>query len=177
MSNCNYNCAELPEHEIVECKRYLKGGIDALALLECNHGITDWTNTDQWETAIAANKVTIITHVKAEVPDASPNESESMVGKGPDTEVSGFDRTLTWTEGNVTPGNIDLINRLNRWGGGLVYRESNANRITVIDEPGTFIAMRSVPNSGKNNQMIKGTYKWSAFDEPAIYDEPAGIFD
>lgn len=177
MSDCNYNCAELPEHEIVDCNQYPKGGIDAMAVLDCDHGITDWTSAEDWQTAIDSNKATIITQIKGELPDPSPVEGDNPVGAGPDTILDGFDRTFTWTEGNVTAGNIDMINRLNKWKGPLVFREANENRITVIDETGTYVVMRGVPNSKKNKQMIKGTYKWSAFNEPAIYDEPAGIFD
>lgn len=176
-SDCNYNCAELPEHEIVDCNQYPVGGIDAFAVLDCNHGITDWTSTSQWNSAIASNKATIITQTKGELPDPSPVEGDNPVGSGPEQILDNFDRTFTWTDGNVTAGNIDMVNRLNRWKGALVFREANEGRITVIDETGTFVVFRSVANTKKTKQMFKGTYKWTAFDEPAIYDEPAGIFD
>ena len=49
---CSYNCTELDNHDKVQCGAFPKGGISTIAILECDHVITDFSSATQWPDAI-----------------------------------------------------------------------------------------------------------------------------
>jgi hypothetical protein len=177
MSSCNYNCADLPAHEQVSCGNYRKGGINAVAIVDCGHTITDWENATQWQTNIDAGLVTLIQPVRGAIPDPSPVEGPNPNGCGSENTLDDFDRTATWIDFNVTAANITFYNALNKRIANLVvYHGCDTPEITVIENNVNFVAMRRVDENKRVKQSFAVTAKWTSLDEPSLYDAPAGIF-
>lgn len=177
-TSCNYNCTELPEHEQIDCGEWLKGGISAVGVLECDHEIADFTSAVETQAAIDAGKLTIFKAIKGQMPDASPLTVDNPVGGcGSPTKVINFDRTASWTDANVTAGNVDTYNALNRRNAGLILYQCDSGMITVIDEDGGFVSTQMIPESGSDLQKFTTTYSWRKFDGPPMYEAPAGIYE
>lgn len=176
---CNYNCTDLPSHEQVSCGEFKKGGINAIAVVDCDHTITDWSDATQWQNNIDAGTIKLIGPVRAEIPAPSPVEGVNPNSCGADTILDDFDRTITWQDYNVNDTNIAFYNALNRRNAFVVAYHGCAEtpEITVIESEVNFVAMRTVPQTRKEKQMFTATGKWTAFDEAPIYDAPAGIFN
>ena len=177
MATCDYNCTELPEHEQVSCGTYRKGGISIIGILECDHAIADFTDPTDVQDAIDTGKLTLIKNIKGEIPEASPVEGENPVGCGAETVLDGFDRTAIWTDFNVTPDNVDFYNSLNKRTTKLIVHHCDSDTITVVESKVSFVAHRVVPRTNKEKERFMVTAKWSAMDEAAIYNAPAGIFE
>lgn len=177
MATCDYNCTELPEHELVACGQYPKGGTSAIGILECDHTIADFGDGTDLQAAIDTGKLTIIKNIKGELPDPSPVEGENVSGCGPENILDGFDRTATWSDFNVTAANVDFYNALNKRATFLILYHCESETLTVVESKTRYIAHRSSPASSKQKEKFSVTAKWSSFDEPAIYTAPAGIFE
>lgn len=176
---CDYNCAGLPDHEQIQCGQWLKGGISAVAYLDCDHSITDWSDQTEWEAAIAAGKVKIASPVKATMPEGAAVEGENPNGCGSANIVDTYDRTAEIKDFNVTQGNIDFYNQLNRQKKVLVLFQGceDADRIFVVDSKVTFNARHVIPENNREKQMFMITGIWTSFDMPTFFDAPAGIFE
>lgn len=175
---CDYNCTGLPEHEQIQCGEWLKGGVGAAAFLDCDHGITDWSDQTEWQSAIAAGKVKIVTPIKAHLPEPSAVEGENPNGCGAATIVDTYDRTVEIKDFNVTQGNIDFYNQLNRQKKQMVLFQGcdNDDRIYVIDRSISFNARNMIPESKGEKQVFMITGTWTSFDMPTFFDAPTGIF-
>lgn len=177
---CNYGCATLPNHQQVVCGDFPLGGISSAAFLECNHGITDFSNPSQWQSAISAELAKLILEVKAEIPAASPNMQDNPVGRGSEQIIAGFDNTVTITDKNVSAANDDFYARLNKRKGYLVVYNYENDEIYVSSQPVDFQAIpRTVPLSNKEIQSytITATFYTKVGEVPMqAYAAPAGIF-
>lgn len=175
---CDYNCTTLPSHESIICGNWLKGGIGQAAFLECDHTITDWSDATEWATNIANGKVRIITPIKASMPEGSAVEGENPNGCGAANIVDTYDRTVEIKDFNLTAGNIDFYNTLNKRKTQLVLFQGcdDADRIWVIDSAITFNARNVIPENNREKQMFMVTGAWTEFDMPMFYDAPVGIF-
>lgn len=174
---CNYNCAELPDHEQVSRCDYLYGGFNAGAIVECDHTITDWSNPSEWTANINAGKAKIFGPVRGSIPEPSPVEGENPNSCGNDTILDGFDRTAIWKDYNVSPANTVFYNALNRRTAYVVLVNCKNGDMIVIDVPANFVALDSAPESKKEKRMYNVTAKWSSMDIPESFEAPAGIFD
>jgi hypothetical protein len=161
MATCSYNCTALPEHERITCGAYRKGGISEIAILECDHGITDFDDEAQIIDALAAEKITMIKGIKAEFPEPTPVEGESPVGCGPATILDGFDWTVTWEDHNVSQTTIDFYNALNERSAGVMIYYCEDNEFQVIDKPCSFVAKHFAPMSNKANRKFVVEAKFS----------------
>jgi hypothetical protein len=177
-NSCNYNCTDLPEHEQISCGNWLKGGMGALAIIACDHTITDWSSTEEWETNIAAGKIRRIMPVRASIPEPSPVEGENPNGCGALNIIDTYDRTILWKDFNVTASNVDLYNEMNKQNSFVAGFQGcdNADRIWVIDSPVTWNARHSIDENNRIKQMFSVTGSWTSFDMPTFYDAPTGIF-
>lgn len=180
MASCDYNCTELPEHEKVQCGAYKKGAIGTLGVLECDHSITDFTDTTQTNEAISTGKLTLIKGVKAEFPASSPIEGENPLACGASTILDGFDGVINFKDFNVTALNDSFYEALNKRTTYLVIYYCQEEEIRVIEKKVTWAVTPAVsPESNKEKQMYPGTAKWSfGVDEfPVLYTAPSGIYE
>ena len=170
MAYLEYGCTVLPDHELVLCGNYNRGGISAIGILEedaFGTGATfataaDWSNGAKYATAIAANDLKIIKNVRGTVPDASPVDVDNPVGCGPQSLLAGFDFTATWMDANTTDGAIDFYNALNKRVTGLVLYLCGSNEVMVITNPVNYVCLPvNVPASNKELQMFNCTARAS----------------
>jgi len=170
MAYLEYGCTVLPDHELVLCGSYNRGGISAIGILEedaFGTGATfataaDWSNGAKYLAAIGAGDLKIIKNVRGTVPDASPVDVDNPVGCGPQSLLAGFDFTATWMDANTTDGAIDFYNALNKRVTGLVLYLCGSNEVMVITQPVNYVCLPvNVPASNKELQMFNCTARAS----------------
>jgi hypothetical protein len=170
MAYLEYGCTALPNHELVLCGAYNRGGISAIGILEedaFGTGATfataaDWSNGAKYTTAINAGDLKIIKNVRGTVPDASPVDVDNPVGCGPTSLLAGFDFTATWMDANTTDGSIDFYNALNKRVTGLILYLCGSNEVMVITQPVNYVCLPvNVPASNKELQMFNCTARAS----------------
>ena len=113
MAYFEYGCGTLPNHQLLACGVYDRGGISAIGILEADHTIVDYSNASQYTAAIAAGDLKVIKNIRGTVPDASPVEGDNPVGCGPDTILNGFNFTATWQDANTNSANVSFYSQLN----------------------------------------------------------------
>lgn len=184
MAYLEYGCSALPNHELVLCGAYNRGGISAIGILEedaFGTGATfataaDWSNGAKYATAIAANDLKIIKNIRGTVPDASPVDVDNPVGCGPQSLLAGFDFTATWMDANTTDGTIDFYNALNKRVTGLILYLCGSNEVMVITLPVNYVCLPvNVPASNKELQMFNCTARASLGPDqlPQKYPAPS----
>jgi hypothetical protein len=184
MAYLEYGCSVLPNHELVLCGSYNRGGISAIGILEedaFGTGATfataaDWSNGAKYSTALAANDLKIIKNVRGTVPDASPVDVDNPVGCGPQSLLAGFDFTATWMDANTTDGSIDFYNALNKRVTGLILYLCGSNEVMVITNPVNYVCLPvNVPASNKELQMFNCTARASLGPDqlPQKYPAPS----
>ena len=166
----------LGSHEQVDCQDYPLGGSDQLLLLEPDHSITDFSDAAQLLAAIAAGEATLIKGISAEIPEGSPVTEDNPVACGSDTIMVNKDRTILFTDANVTPANVTFYDNLEDKLMGAVLYECEEDRITVIDEDISWVANRNFPTKSLQKFLITGSLRKKT--SPRIIEPaPAGIFD
>lgn len=179
-NNCNYGCADLPDHQQVLCNDYSVGGISATATLECDHTITDFTDATQWTTNINNGKAKLYLGVKGEVPAPSPVMTDNPIGCGAAQILSGMDNTVTWTDSNVNANNDDLYAKINQRRLFVVVFMCEQDEIRVSESPVDFAAVPTiVPANNRERQMysVTGSFFTKVGEIPMqLYDAPSGIF-
>ena len=184
MAYLEYGCSALPNHELVLCGAYNRGGISAIGILEedaFGTGATfataaDWSNGAKYATALAANDLKIIKNIRGTVPDASPVDVDNPVGCGPQSLLAGFDFTATWMDANTTDGAIDFYNALNKRVTGLILYLCGSNEVMVITLPVNYVCLPvNVPASNKELQMFNCTARASLGPDqlPQKYPAPS----
>lgn len=184
MAYLEYGCSALPDHELVLCGAYNRGGISAIGILEedaFGTGATfataaDWSNGAKYATALAANDLKIIKNIRGTVPDASPVDVDNPVGCGPQSLLAGFDFTATWMDANTTDGAIDFYNALNKRVTGLILYLCGSNEVMVITNPVNYVCLPvNVPASNKELQMFNCTARASLGPDqlPQKYPAPS----
>jgi hypothetical protein len=170
MAYLEYGCAALPDHELILCGNYARGGISAIGILEENAygpGGTfatpaDWGNNAKYATAIANGSLKIIKNIRGTVPDASPVDVDNPVGCGPTSLLAGFDWTATWMDANTTDGTITFYRALNERVTGLVLYLCSSEEVMVIETPVNYVCLPvTVPASNKELQMLNCTARSS----------------
>ena len=175
----SYCFTTLPDFVQVNCNQYKSGGGSAIAFLETDHSITDFTSASEWNTAIAADEATVIKGVKIDFPAASPATQESPVGCGPENVLTGFDFTLTYIDANVSADNDAAYASLNGRSLNVVWYECEEGEIRVVERECRVTAVpATLPSSNKAFQVYNVTVEWSApYDSyPVRYTAPTGIF-
>lgn len=184
MAYFEYGCSNLPEHELVVCGNYNRGGISAIGILE-EDGITTagqfvnpaaYSSSTAYTNAIAAGNLRIIKNIRGTVPDASPVDVDNPVGCGPQSLLAGFDFTATWMDANTTDGTIDFYNALNKRVTALILYLCGSNEVMVILQPVNYVCLPvNVPASNKELQMFNCTARASLGPDqlPMKYTAPA----
>ncbi len=184
MAYLEYGCSALPDHELVNCGNYNRGGISAIGILEEDAFGTggtfvnpaDWENGAKYLSAIAAGDLKIIKNVRGTVPDASPVDVDNPVGCGPQSLLAGFDFTATWMDANTTDGSIDFYNALNKRVTGLILYLCGSGEVMVITNPVNYVCLPvNVPASNKELQMFNCTARASLGPDqlPQKYPAPS----
>lgn len=171
---------ELSDHEKNNCY-YPKGGISAIAILKADHGIIDYTNASQWQSAITAGTVKIVSGIKADLPEPSVVEGENPVACGSETIVDGYDYTFETTDFNVNATNDEFYRLLNlSQFTGFAFFMCEEEQIRVVEQLVSFNARLVIPRSNKEKQNYLVSAKWSQSVQesfPVLYDAPTGIFE
>lgn len=174
-----YGCATLPEHELVDCGAYPKGGISAVGILESDHTITNFSTASQYEANITSGNLRIIKNIKGNVPETAPVEVDNPVACGADTILAGFNFSAEWQDANVTADNTDMYNALNTRVTYLILFLCGSDEVLVVEQPTNYRARLMVPDNNKALQMFMVTANASlpADGLPQRYPAPAGVFD
>ncbi len=171
---------ELSDHEKNDCY-YPKGGISDVGILKTGSGITDYSNATQYETAITAGTLKLITGIKAELPEPSVVEGENPLACGSETIVDGNDYTLEVKDFNVNATNDEFYRLANiSQFPGLIFNMCSEDQVRVVEAKISTNARLVIPISNKENQHYLVTFKWSQSVQeafPVLYDAPAGIFE
>ncbi len=175
----DYCNGSLPEHELVACGNFKKSGFDALAFVEQDHTITDWTDTSQWQTNIADGKVKLVQQVKGDLPAPTKLESENPVGGGVESIADGMDWTFTVQDSNTNTNNDGFWEQMNKRQVYVVMHNPRESEIYVVLQDSTVYAAPVIAGgSGREYQRYDIEIKWESnvdefFDR---YAAPAGIF-
>jgi hypothetical protein len=175
-----YCFESLPEFVQIQCNDYNNGGNSAVAFLELDHTIADFTSASDWNTAIAASEATVVKGVKGDFPTGSPATQESPTGCGPENITVGADYTFTYIDANVSADNDASYATLNGRDVYFVWFECEQDEIRVVLRTAKVTALpASSPSSNKEFQVYNVTVEWSAPVDwyPVRYTAPANIFE
>lgn len=175
----NYNCpVVLGSHRPENCS-VKNGGNDAVAVILDDTAITDFTNTTQWNDAIADGTVVLIEKIRGEFPEPSEVKGENIRGCGPSESLDGFDFTFTFQDANVNGDNDDFYGNLNLLTFCFVWWNCQEDEIRIVEQDVRSVAKpANSPASNKEKQMYTVVFEWSGDpdDFPELSDAPAGIF-
>lgn len=179
MSSCNYGCATLPDHQQSSCAKAL-GGIGSIAIMDCDHTITNPANAAQWTENIASGKVKVINGVRGEIPTPEAVMIDNTRACGSTQEKLGDNITLSWTDSNVLGENDDFYAKLNSRRAIIAFYMCTEDEIRISTGIASFNALPvTVPNS---NQQVQSYTASAMFFVPVptiateLYDAPVGIF-
>lgn len=180
MSCVTYNCDELPGYILNECDDVLDG-FSQIMLLECGHGITDFTNPTQYNAALSAGKAKIMPAVKAGLDLPSALSVEANVSGETPNNVN-YDRTATVIDGNVSLNNdnfYDVVHGGHKFGGFVLFSNSDEDnpRIEVVNAVVKASGGKVAGNTGGDTTRYETTLAWRSKKGPKTYPAPAGIFD
>jgi hypothetical protein len=167
MAYLEYGCASLPDHELIPCGKFKRGAISAIGILdESSFGfngldfqtVSDWSNGAKYLQAINAGRMAIITKVRGNVPDASPNDIDNPVGCGAQSITSAYDFTISWVDANTTTNTISFYQQLNKRIAGLVLFIPASDEVYVVETATNFVCNPvSVPASNRELQVFNCT--------------------
>jgi hypothetical protein len=189
MSEVNYSCADVGDHELIQCGQWKKGGISGFALIELDHTITDPTNPTQWTTNIGTGKVHMVgghttfpqnKGIKAEYPDPSPVETENPSSDGPDNILDGFSHVFNFMDANVVSNNDTFYENVNSQPFYLAWFNHVNNTISWVDKIcAVVVPPANSPMSNKERRRYSGKVTWSSEPNvfPTLYPAPSGIFN
>lgn len=174
----NYNCTSLGDHEKISCNNWKKGGSSAIAIIESDYTVTDWTSASDWNTDITGGKITLVESIKAMMPESSVVEGENPIGAGPDNILDSLDQTITYKDFNVTADNIDFYNALNERRFYVAFYHDVDSEVTVnVSYPCVAQARLVTPESKKEKRHFLVTITWTGIDLPPVYTAPTGVFN
>lgn len=178
---CNYNCAALPDYQQkADCNPFRKGAVSAIAVIECDHTITDWTDESQWNANISSGKVKIVKGdgIMATVPYGSPVESDNPSACGSDTILDGVDMELTLMDANISGTNDTFYEALNSRTSYLAWYYCDEEEIRVVERKVNWHALAPNADGKKELQKYQVVGKWfqQPNEFPGFYPAPANIF-
>lgn len=182
MANCiNYNCDDLQPHTLnADCVEPLLGGLSDAVIFDCDHQVTDFTNGTQVNAEIAAGRAWLVQNIKVGIPAPSPIEIDALKACGTMTLVN-YDRTATWTDGNVNNFNtVDFYCPLlrGRTIAAIILRECGNpdSMVTLINDEISFRGGKIVPDNNSELQRYEITLSWKSKCDPESINEPVGVF-
>jgi len=175
------DCATLPAHVVQACNNYRKVGISAIAIIDTDANIADFTSAGDWQAAITAGSVTVIKNIKGTFPKASAVEGENAIACGAEKMLDGFNGSFTWKDFNVNAENDGFYATLNTKRGYIAIYYCNEQEIRVFDPAGLInfaVPWATAPEGSKDKQVYDATAMWFAPLDwyPSLYTAPVGIF-
>jgi len=181
MANCNAYCGEqLPDHSLIACEDYSKGGITGFITYDCGSEPADPSNGVEIAEIIAAGKAKVVLGIKSDLPEGSEVTVDNPIGCGFPTITLTADRTLNLIDANVNEDNVAFYNGLiGKKIGALSFYECDSDRITHISPRGglTFFGNRIVPATNGEIQTFTGQFRWREKNISNILPAPVGIFE
>ena len=150
---CSYNCIDLDNHDKIQCGKFPKGGISTMAILECDHTITDFSSATQWQDAIDDREAVLIEPIRGIFPEAAEIVGVNPTACGSQDILDGFDNTFTWMDFNVSSSNDNFYNEVNQRSSFLVWYECDTDKIRVVELVTTFIVKLNQPESNKEKEV------------------------
>lgn len=180
MATCQYNCVDLPDHELIDCGAYPKGGILTIGVLECDHNITDFTSAADTNQAITDGELVLIKNIKGTFNEPSEVTGENPIACGSETILDGFDFVLAAKDFNVRSENDTFYAALNQRSTYLIWYECETGMIRVVERAVTWMAKPAlVPESNKEKQnyILQAMWSGNVDDFPVLYTAPSGVYD
>ena len=164
MAYLEYGCGPLPDAGLISCGNFKRGAISAIGILDesafGSGGLdfqtdADWSNSAKYIQSINAGRLAIIAKIRANVPDASPNDVDNPVGCGPQSITTAYDFTVSWMDANTTSATIDFYGQLNKRVAGLILFIPASDEVYVITSPTNFVCNPiNVPSSNRELQKF-----------------------
>jgi len=184
MSLQKYCCTGLGTKDTICGNAKRKGGIKhGFWIKEDQTSITDWTSEVQWLAAIAAGDVVLLSEIRGEFPEPSEQETDTLIGCGPETELDGFDFEFLWQDRAVNPANNDFYQDMNECPahfGWYDCQPGGTARIHIVNIGGKFVSFVCKPTTIEASLNTVQRYpckaKWSGMTFPTIYNAPPNIF-
>ena len=171
-------CVTLTDHIENQCNTFKKGGFKSIAILEKDHGITDFTNASQWTTAINDGKARLINRIKGELTEPSEQKVDNPVACGAEQILDGFDWSFEWMDANVNAANDSFYETLNLKDSYLVVHNCTEEELLIVQKSVVFSCKPVAPASNKELQRYVCKASWSSKPNefPTRVTAPAGIF-
>ena len=175
----DYCNGSLIDHELIPCGNYKKSGFPAYAVLEQDHGITDFTSSSEWNNAIASGKVKIVKQIKGELVEPTAIEGENPVGGQIETITDGISWEFSVMDSNATVNNDGFYEDLNKRTVYIVPFSNRANEIYVVEQDCRCFARPVIPGAGgQAYQYYQVNFTWESDSDEFFdrYTAPAGMF-
>jgi hypothetical protein len=181
---CNYNCADTPAYDnsIEECGALIRlAGADTMVLLECDHGITDASDSVQIQAAIDAGRAHLLEELKIGFDEPSPVNAPAKRTSCGTIPIINYTRGLTIEDYKITTTNNTFwdVVKGRVYGGAIIIACSTDGLSDVaffIDEEN--VSISSFMNNGNDNdQAMFFTAKlaWKSLSNPDMVAAPTGL--
>ena len=181
--NCNlYNCSDaVGDHLLNDCEEGVVGGIRNVIFLECNHELTDASNSAAVQAEIDAGRATLIKNVKVGSPSSSPVSVASNIANTRDKVVK-YQTDMTYMDGNVNADNMTFYNTVfsGRPFGGLILHQQDEGIVLFYNKDFRVNGSLVVPDNDGEYMRYEGTILMESKNNqvnPVYSTEPSGIFD
>lgn len=129
------------------------------------------------QTLLNDNRACIVLDIRMGIDAPSAIAVDVFRVGGPDTVTIGYDRTVTLKDGKVNAENVNFWNKMDiangKILGGMVIHETNASRVTVIDEKLYVSGGRISPEALEAQRFEKVISYRDKDDAPIFPDNPA----
>lgn len=183
---CLDYCLDDPmsEYEVISCPGFSNGGIPALIILECGHGITDPSNATQVQAALDAGLAHLVEgeDVSLSINDPSPVTRDTSSPCNTTPKLTTYDRTGDYLNDNISTINDTFHNKLfdgRRFGGLIGLKcsgEDDEEKVIFINATITFRGGVNVGAKLNDGSRYKGQLVWQSINSPTTHDAPPGIF-
>ncbi len=162
------------------CEINKNAAIGAMAVIKRKQTtITDYTDTAQWEAAIANGDARIVNGIKVDIPDGSPRPVDNPRTCGSPTIQVGVDYTATITDANVNAENDEFWKGVNGKTFDVAFFYCDEDEIRLITKGN--ISARLPQSVGNADELqyynVTISFRKSNSDFGELLDAPAGIFE
>ena len=174
------NClSDLPAYGENICGINKIPGISAVAVIDKDHGFTDFTDAAQWNAQIAAGNVTIIKEIKGFYSQANPVTAANPRARGASNVLMKLEHTLNIEDPNVGDVNDTFYETINGRETYVAWYNFEEGEIRVVLVPVTWTALPATDDINADFQKYIVNAQWRSAPNvfPELYTAPAGIFE